>query len=113
VDYEKAVLEYETKVRTALLEVKLLTGELDRSHEKLSNARKRVELAQQNDRSYDVKYNSGAMSYNDFLNNKLMLRSYILNLLKEVQTQLNYEAELYNALGGSQKTDNNQQADGL
>ena len=88
-DYEKAVLEYETKVRTALLEVKLLTGELDRSHEKLSNARKRVELAQQNDRSYDVKYNSGAMSYNDFLNNK------------------------YNALGGSQKTDNNQQADGL
>ena len=42
-----------------------------------------------------------------------MLRSYILNLLKEVQTQLNYEAELYNALGGSQKTDNNQQADGL
>lgn len=104
VDYEKGVLEYETKVRSALLEVKLLTTELDRSHIKVQNARDRVAMAYEDDQDYDVKYNNGAMSYNDFLTNKLALRRYILNLDQEIQTQLNYVADLYNALGGAPKS---------
>lgn len=111
VDYEKAVLEYESKVRSALLEVSFLTAELDRSHEKIVNSKERVEMARQNDQYYDLKYNNGAMSYNDFLTNKLALRTYILSLYKEIQNQLNYEADLYNALGGAQKKINKSEAE--
>lgn len=102
IEYESTVLKYEDSLRSALLEVKYILHFLEGLEDQISYASEKISLAKMNDLDYELKYDNGAMSYNDFLANKLLLRQYVLNYYNLLQEQLTETADLYKALGGSQ-----------
>ncbi len=103
VTYEKAVYQFENTLRKAIFEVGELLVQLDAGRQRIKNTSEALSLAEINDRHYRLRYDSGKMSYGDFLDNRRALRAATLENLKEIRTQLEITASLYKALGGAQK----------
>jgi NodT family efflux transporter outer membrane factor (OMF) lipoprotein len=101
--YEKSVYQFENTLRKAIFEVAELLQRLEDGQERIRNTEEAVELARINDSHYRLRYDSGKMSYGDFLDNRRALRAATLENLREIRTQLENTASLYKALGGAQK----------
>lgn len=101
-DYEKSVYEFEDKIRAALFEVAEILKRSERGEEQIKLMRQRLEIAKQDDRNYDLRYDAGSISYHDYLENKQRIRTYQLAYYKQLQTNLSDAALLYEALGGTQ-----------
>ena len=101
--YEKAVLDFEKTLRGALFEVKEYLVQLETGRARLENTAKALELAEENDRYYKLWYESGKMSYGDFLDNRRTLRATAVEYLNELRGELESSAMLYKALGGAMR----------
>ncbi len=102
-DYEKAVADFEDRWRRALFEVKELLQTVSSDRERCQNTSEALALAEENDRRYRLQYDSGGMSYGDFLDNRRTLRTARLEHYRQLMQHLEDTAKLYQALGGAQK----------